>query len=410
VTLKIRRIKSEEVEEYLATLRLVFAGPIPSPEELELLKLSLELDRTLAAFDGRRIVGTADAISFRITVPGAQLPMAGITRVSVLPTHRRRGLLRALMRELTDAAHDRGEPLAGLYASEAPIYGRFGYGIATHHVTVEVTSHAGFRSDLQIAGRLNLVSRERAIEAFSSVWRKVQPGQPGMLDGPLGGWASRLADLPASREGASAHYRVLYEKDGVPAGFALYLLVRERLNGHYEIELELLDLIAATPDSYASLWRFVLDIDLVSRISAPMRPLLEPLTFLLADTRAARKRFPDSVHEGLWLRLVDVAAALAGRRYGSAGTVVIQVSDEFCVWNRGRFRLDGSPEVSKCTRTNSPADIAIDAADLASAYLGGTRFDNLKLAGKVVELNVGGIALADAMFSGWPAPWCPHVF
>ena len=165
-------------------------------------------------------------------------------------------------------------------------------------------------------------------------------------------------------------------------------------------------LIAVTADAYAALWRHVLDVDLMARLSAEMRPVDEPLRFLLADSRQPKTR----VEDGLWLRLVDVERALAGRRYAVDGRLVLRVRDDFCSWNDGRVELSGGPSHADCRRSEANPDLELNAADLAALYLGGNRFRTLFEAGRIQELRPGSIARADAMFATDRAPWCPSHF
>jgi predicted acetyltransferase len=170
--------------------------------------------------------------------------------------------------------------------------------------------------------------------------------------------------------------------------------------------LTLESLIAASTDAYVALWRHVLGVDLTVRVTAEMRPVDEPLRFLLADSRQPRTRIED----GLWLRLVDVSQALAGRRYGVEGRLVLHVRDRFCPWNDGHYELNGSPDSAECSRCSSDADLELDVADLAAVYLGGNRLHTLHQAGRIVESRRGAIARADAMFGTDRAPWCPSHF
>jgi predicted acetyltransferase len=165
-------------------------------------------------------------------------------------------------------------------------------------------------------------------------------------------------------------------------------------------------LIAATAEAYASLWRHVLDVDLMARVSAEMRPVDEPLRFLLADSRQPKTRIED----GIWLRLVDVAAALTGRRYSVEGRLALRVRDAFCPWNNGQYEMVGGPAGAECKPHGGTPDLALDAADLAAVYLGGNRFRVLFEAGRIEELRPGAIARADSMFATDRAPWCPSHF
>ena len=215
-----------------------------------------------------------------------------------------------------------------------------------------------------------------------------------------------LADLELHREGASPHYRVLHQTDDNPSGFAIYRLKLDWDASGPNGTLRLQMLVAATADAYAALWRHLLDVDLMARVSAEMRPVDEPLRFLLADSRQPKTRIED----GLWLRLVDVAAALAGRRYSVDGRLALRVRDAFCPWNDRQVELVGGPAGAECRPHQGAPDMALDAADLAALYLGGNRFRTLFEARRVQELRPGAIARADAMFATDRAPWCPSHF
>lgn len=388
-------------------MRRAFGGTLPTDEELAASHKITEFDRTLAFFDSSEVVATAGIFSYEMTVPGSALPCGGVTRVSVLSTHRRRGLLTAMMRRQLDDMHERGEPLAALYASEARIYGRFGYGLATYQTALEVTrSHGAFVKPATGAGQISIVNVPRAVAAFGQVWDDARGGQPGMLELDERWIRLHLADPEANRNGASPHYRVLFESGGKPSGFAIYRIKMEWDAEGPKGELRVEMLVAATDEAYGALWRHVLDVDLIARVSAEMRPVEEPLRFLLADSRQPKTR----VEDGIWLRLVDVAAALKGRRYGVEGRLLLQVRDGFCPWNAGQYELVGGPAAAECRRLAGNPDLALDVADLGAVYLGGNRFSTLAAAGRVEEKRPGAIARADAMFASPRAPWCPSHF
>lgn len=353
------------------------------------------------------MVATAGILSYEMTVPGGgSLPCGGVTRVSVRSTHRRRGLLTAMMRRQLNDMHERGEPLAALYASEAPIYGRFGYGLATYQTGLDIDRSRGtFAKPVATSGALEMVDVPTAVKLFGEVWEKARPHQPGMLTLGDGWWRYLLADLETHREGASPHYRVIYRAGERPTGFVLYRIKMgwEASVPYGNLRVEFL--IAANAEAYAALWRHVLDVDLISKVSASMRRVDEPLYFLLADPRQRA-----SLEDGLWLRLVDVARALAGRRYAVDDRVVLRVRDGFCPWNQGHFELNGGPSASQCQTCNDEPDLEVDVADLAAVYLGGNRFEVLQEAGRALELRPGGIAKADRMFATDRVPWCPSHF
>jgi predicted acetyltransferase len=364
-----------------------------------------EFDRTLAVFDEAQIVATAGIFSYQMTVPGGTLACGGVTRVTVLPTHRRRGLLTAMMRRQLDDMHERGEPLAALYASEASIYGRFGYGLATYQASVEIDrTRAAFR-EVPSGGRISMVDVSHAAAAFARVWADACRRQPGMVTLDERWWRYELADLEIHREGASPAYRVLYERDGQPTGIALYRIKMAWDPSGPSGNLRLEFLIASTPEAYAGLWHFIVNVDLMARVSAEMRPVEEPLRFLLVDPRQPRTR----VEDGIWLRLVDVDQALAGRRYQVEGRLTFGLRDEFCPWNVGLHTLQGGPDGAEATSGGANPDLELEAADLA-VYLGGNRFRTLLEAGRIKELRQGPAARADAMFATGRAPWCPSHF
>ena len=389
-------------------MRRAFGASLPTDEELEASKEITEFDRTLAFFDGADIVATAGIFSYEMTVPGGGvLPCAGVTRVGVLSTHRRRGLLSAMMRRQLDDIHQQGEPLAALYASEAPIYGRFGYGLATYQASIEIERpHAAFARKPSAAGRLAMVEVSTAVPAFTRVWEQARRCQPGMLGLDERWMRNQLSDLELHREGASPHYRVLYQTGDDPSGFAIYRIKMDWDASGPNGALRLQMLIASTPEAYAALWRHVLDVDLMARVSAEMRPVDEPLRFLLADSRQPKTRIED----GLWVRLVDVAAALAGRHYAVDDRLVLRVRDEFCPWNAGDFELTGGPSGAQARRTHASPDLELDADALGALYLSGNRFRTLHRAGRITESRSGAVAQADAMFATDRAPWCPSHF
>jgi predicted acetyltransferase len=366
-----------------------------------------ELDRSIAVFDAGQVVATAGIFSYEMAVPGGMLPCGGVTRVTVMSTHRRRGLLTAMMRQQLDDMRQRGEPLAALYASEARIYGRFGYGLATYQAEIEINRpQAAFRVNEPGRGQIVMLDVPAAVEQFTRVWRDVHPTQPGMLGLDERWWRNLLTDRESSRRGFSPHYRVVYRSGDKPTGFALYRIKLDwdAIGPNGVLRLE--SLIASTADAYAALWRYILNIDLVARLTGEMRPVEEPLRFLLADSRQPKTR----VEDGIWLRLVDVERALAGRRYLTEGRLTLEIHDDFCPWNQGRFELEGGPVGAQCRRSEATPDLELNAADLAAAYLGGNRFRLLADAGRIKERRPGALARADAMFATDRVPWCPSHF
>jgi predicted acetyltransferase len=340
-----------------------------------------------------------------MTVPGGeQLGTAGVTVVGVLPTHRRRGILRSMMRTQLDDIHERGEPLAALWASEETIYGRYGYGLASLALEFGIPRIRGaFREGIEPVGRVRLVDREEAAERMPPVYDAVQRLTPGMYERSASWWEFRvLADPPEFRFGGGPKQLAVLEVDGRPQAYAIY-----RLNAAFgslgpETTIVTLEVVGATPAATASIWRYLLDIDWTQTVSARLQPVDSPLFLLLARPNFSRPVISD----GLWIRLVDVGAALEQRAYTAEGTLVLDVRDEFCPWNEGRWQV-GPGEAA---RTTGEADLALDVSDLAGPYLGGFTFRELQRAGRVEELRQGAIARADQLFRTDVAPWCPEIF
>ena len=403
---EIRTVASEqELREATAAIVHYFGREKPDEEWSERWLKNFELERMLAALDGDSIIGGAGAFTLRMTVPGgAALGCAGVTVVGVLPTHRRRGILRSMMRRQIDDIHERGEPLAALWASEETIYGRYGYGLASLVLQFEIPhAHGAFRPGNETVGSVRLVEPDEAARLMPPVYDAVQRRTPGMYERTAAWWEHRmLADPENFRFGGSPKHLTVLEVDGEPQAYAIYRLYVTFGALGPETTLTTIEVVGTNPSAAASIWRYLLDVDWTQTISARLQPHDSPLFLLLARPNQAGPKMFD----GLWVRLVDVGAALSGRTYVGDGSVVFDVRDEFCPWNQGRWKLDGG----EATRTDAGADLALDVADLASPYLGGFTFRELANAGRIDELHEGAIARADAMFHTDVAPWCPEIF
>ena len=378
----------------------------PTAERMERFARNLPLERMHAARENGSIVGGAGAFPFQLTVPGAVVATAGVTVVGTFPTHRRRGVLRSLMRAQLDDVHERGEPLALLWASEETIYGRFGYGMTSLVGEMSLPrEHSAFAVPLEREGTVRFVDPDEAMRLFPRVWDRVRRTTPGMLARSRSWWEYRVLFEPPGggpfSEGGPKRYVVL-ERDGRPVGYAIYRHNPKFGDGAPDSETVVVEAIAEDGRPTAELWRFLLDIDWSARIVARLLPLDHPLFFLLATPRRMRFR----VGDGLWVRLVDVGPALSARRYAADGAVVFDVRDEFCPWNAGRWRLaDG-----RARRTRAGAHLRCDVSALGAAYLGAFGFSELVRGGRVEELRRGAAARADAMFAAGRAPWCPEIF
>jgi predicted acetyltransferase len=394
----VRLATAAELRSGIAPVSHYF-GNEPTEENVRRFARVLRPERMHVAEEEGRIVGGASAFEFRFTVPGAILPAAGVTIVGVLPTHTRRGVLTQLMRAQLNDVHERGEPIAVLWASEETIYGRFGYGMAALCGEIEIQRvHGEFRSPVDHGGSFRLLSYEEALGAIPSVYARVAAETPGMFARPREWWEARaLHDSEARRDGAGELVRVVLERDGEGVAYAIYRLRMDFEAGSSTGEVRVIEAMGVSPEATAGIWRYLLDIDWMERVQAELLPVDHPLFLLLEQPRRMRFRLGDS----LWVRLVDVGAALAARALDS--DVVLEVADAFCPWNNARYALDGSKSVED-------ADIRLDVSDLASVYLGGFTFPQLARAGRVEEISPGALARADAAFRTDRAPWCPEIF
>ena len=301
----------------------------------------LELERMHAAFDGERIVGGAGAFSFRLTVPGgADVPAAGVTVVGVLPTHRRRGVLTAMMRAQLDDCRSRGDLVAYLWASEATIYGRFGYGLASQIGSFTLArERSGFVEPFEPRGTVRLVDAEEAARIFPALYDAVRAERPGTFSRSAPWWQIRkLADDPGRRRGAGPLNRALLELDGEPAGYALYRVKQEWQHGFSKGVVTIIEAVAPTAEATRELWRWLLDFDWTSELAGELLPLDHELFMLLAEPR----RLQFTLNDGTWVRLIDVPGALAARTFADAEPVVLQVADALLPENAGRWRISST--------------------------------------------------------------------
>jgi predicted acetyltransferase len=382
-----------------------YFGMEQTEERMERFAKNLPIERMHACREDGVTVGGAGAFPFELTVPGAVVPTAGVTVVGTFPTHRRRGVLRAMMRAQLDDVHARGEPLALLWASEDTIYGRFGYGMASQCAEISIPrQHSAFARPFEREGTVRLLDAGEALGLFPRVWDVVRRKTPGMLARTRNWWEYRiLFEVPGSAtEGAGPKRFVVLERAGRAEGYAIYRHKPKWTDGISDSELHVVEAVALDGRPTAEIWRYLLDIDWAVRTTASLLPVDHPLWWLLATPRNMRPRIGD----GLWVRLVDVGAALSARSYAGEGAVVLDVVDDFCPWNAGRWRVTGRG----AKRTTSAAQLRLDVSALGSAYLGAFSFSGLVRGGRVEELRRGAAARADAMFAAERAPWCPEIF
>jgi predicted acetyltransferase len=405
----LRVLRQDDWDGWYDTLLRAFGGVPEAPEERATWRALTECDRSLGVRDGDAWVGTAGAFSFRLTVPGgASVPAAGVTMVSVAATHRRRGVLTSMMRRQLEDVRSWGEPLAVLTASEPAIYGRFGYGAATFALSAEVdTARVRLSAPPGTEDvRLRYAAPGDALAVCEAVYARTVPERPGMLARRPGWERVGLLDPESERGGASPLQCVLAQRDGETVGFARYRVRPEWTPSGAEGQVLLKDLAGVDPAARAALWRFLFDLDLTSSLRTRGRPVDEDWQYLVSDVR----RCGLQVRDALYVRLVDVGAALQARTYQAPVDVVLEVADDFCPWNAGRWRLSGDAKGASCDRTTDAADLALSVRELGAAYLGGVSLASLAAAGRVRELRGGALAEASVGFGSAVAPWLPHGF
>jgi predicted acetyltransferase len=401
--MQIETIEPGEMDAVMDTLVTAFLED-PDEEEIALDKKLLEPERVLVARDGGRIVACAGVVTRELTVPGGPVPVAGVTIVGVAPSHRRRGMLSALMRRQLSDVRDAGEAVAALWASESVIYGRFGYGIATQHAALTVhTREARVRPEVErLPGALELMHADGAAERLAPAYEAVRAQRPGMLSRSPGWWEATLFDPEKERDGAGRLRAALLGDEG----YVLYAYKEEWGETGTAGELRIRELVAGRPAAAAAIWGFVLELDLVRRARWELAPPDEPLAHMVDNSRAVTARIGDS----LWVRLVDVPRALRERTYSAPFDVVLEVADEVCPWNAGRYRLVWDGATAECEPASADADLELSAAELGAAHLGGTTLLSLARAGRVRAHDRAALWAASVGFRGALEPWCPEIF
>ena len=406
---EISPVPEERFTEFLEAAETAF-GEEGSEEGARRLRAITDLDRTVTAFDGDEIVGTNSSFAFSTTVPGGELPTAGVTIVGVLPTHRRRGILRAMMRHQLDDVRRRGEPLATLWASEGNIYQRFGYGTAARMAFINILKErAVFLDSTSAVGQVSLLSLEEALRTIPPIYDRVRARTPGMYRRDETWWREHsLYDHKDRRYGMSPMYRAVWTHDGQAQAYATYRMKNDWDDdaGSPAGYVRINEIHATSPLALKEMWRFMFGIDLVVRIKAFGQPMDDPLFFMLAEPR----RLQTQVEDGLWLRVVDVRPALEGRSYAADASISFLLRDDFCPWNEGRYTLEVKSGEGRLTEAAGEVDLELSARELGAIYLGGTPLTSLKGAGRVIEHTPSAARRADLMFYSEVTPRCTEEF
>jgi len=405
----LRPIGEEEINLFRTQLTLGFGGDLSEDDrkDTERFRDLVPLDRTVATFDGDRLVGTLGDFPLSVTLPGGRdLAMAGTTMVTVQPTHRRRGILRGMMTTHLDAARERGEPLAGLWASESSIYGRFGFGLAVDRVSVKMQ---GRGLDFGAEGRLTgvrMVESEEAAATMPAIYERCRPTRPGMLGRSETWWKWKFFHDPEKwREGQSAYRFAVYDGGDGPDGYVVYRQKEEWEEFFPNGKVAVNELMAVTGEAHDALWRFLVGIDLFPNVEYWNQPLDDELRWRVTEPRQVRREVFDS----LWLRVLDVPAALAGRSYAIEGDLRIGIHDPMYRDNDGTYLLSATPDGAECWPVDEPPDLELEIDALGAILLGGRRLGSLARSGRV-RGSANLIRHADSLFTWDPAPWCPEIF
>lgn len=363
----------------------------------------LEPGRTIGAFVDGRLAGTADAVTSGMTLPGGSIVgHAAVTHIGVLPSFTRQGVASALVRHQLHDIAARGEAVASLRASEATIYGRFGYGVASSSQSVEVqTARAVFRPDVGTGGPVHLLDPDRVWDVLPRIYADHRPSRPGTVDRPDVWWEGLRMRTESS---SGPWYVAVHGEGGAESAFARYRPVDTEswfVSDHRTIVVE--DFFAPTIDAYLGLLRFLLGLDLIDRVAFWMLPVDDPLPWILVDRRAARIT---SLHDETWLRIVDVAQALAARRYQGSGSITIAVNDELLPDNS--ITVTVTAEGAEPTARHP--DLHVSAEGLAAALLGGTSWHSLAVAGSARADDPAAYAIADELFTVGQSPYAGFFF
>lgn len=404
MSFEIRPITRGEFPAFVEADSIAF-GYTPDEQSMARTLEYMQLDRTLAAFDGDELVATTCIFSFDMSVPGGRsLPTAGVSWVSVKPTHTRKGIMTSMMQRQLSDVRDCGEPMAALLASESLIYGRFGYGLAAQNAQLSIERRYGrITYEVPPPGKTRLVDRKEALAKWPACYERARLLRPGLNSRSAAWWEHRV--LPDTHpEGGKRRTLAQYEEDGTVRGFVRFEWAMNWGAGA-EVRMNVGDLVAETRAAYVALWKLVFSTDLVTHIRAPWRPADEPLYHMLADPRRLRRELVDS----LWLRIVDVPAALEGRAYAREGRITLRVHDDFCDWVDGTYTLEVGPEGARCTESTRAPDVELHVRDLGAAFLGGTRLSTLAEAGRI-DGDDRSIALADQLFAWHVQPYAGEMF
>ena len=400
----LRPVTPEEFDSFVDLLEMG-AGRGPTASARENARGAYPIDRTWGMFDGGRLVGGTASDVLELTVPGGATPAASRpTLAAIAPTSRGRGLATALLAHQLVDFFGRGEHLAVAATSVPGLVDRLGYAAADRAVEIEIElAYVQPTESPQANITLRAISLEEAAGLLPHIFDRHRRGQPGQVARTPAFWTLWWKDLDLYRTSPGPRFFVLAEdENGLAQGYLSYRLATGDLRDAPVAAMIVEDLIAVSAAGGRALWRFCLDFDQARVVRARNVPVDDPLRWLLRDTRGLRVT---RTRDFLWLRIVDVDAALAARTYGLDDRLVIEVHDDILRENTGAHALDAGIDGASCSGVSTKADLVMGIADLSAVYLGGTTVNTLVRAGRVEERVAGTARRADEVFASRPAPW-----
>jgi predicted acetyltransferase len=404
--IQIRTCTEEDMDRFLITTEAAFGQGVDEKERAR-MKKNLEPERCFAAWDGDAMVGAGANYSLTLSIPGGELPAAGVTMIGVLPTHRRRGILTKMMARLADDAAAHAEPVAILWASETSIYQRFGYGPATKQVLLDAEKNRLLWLDPSpIRGSVRLLSEDETLKTLPDIYERVRLQTPGSFARSSDWWSHhRLKDHDENSGSNGPLFRAALEIDGRAEAYALYR-VEQFWDAAARNKLHVIEALGATDEATREIWKYLFSLDLIETVRSWWLPIDHPLFLMVAEPPRLGMRLINS----LWLQVLDVQAALEARSYAAADSVVFEISQGPVPAAQGRWRLDAQGSTPAVGRTDDDPDVQLSIQDLGGMYLGGCTFAQLLAAGRGCEVTDGAAARFDALFHTARAPYCTEIF
>jgi predicted acetyltransferase len=413
MTIELRPVTDQNFAAWRKAVRQGFGDHVHPDDIPRLRNDRVEIDRLVAAVDtgSERIVGTGGADSYSLTVPGgATVPMAGVAYMTTSVTHRRQGAFSGIVGRIHDTARERGDVISGLWASQSHLYGRFGYGLAINSYDWEIDpgygafAHSPIVEEDESNAHVYFVDAEEAAVILPGIYEQMHQQTIGSVDRSAGRWRYELFDEERIRGGASALFFAVCEEEGEQTGYVAY---RTRTVGDSDVKtIEISEQVSVTDTAHATMWRFLLNFELVDKIVAVNRPADDPLWWMLSDPRRLNRKS----HDSLWLRLLDIPRALEARTYNADGRLKIGIVSERQPEVSGTYVLEISDSQATVKKTTDKPDVIMTPADLSTIYLGGVTPGPLVEAGRIDTITTGSLAKLHGMFSTDSAPWCAHYY